>query len=393
VDGTFDVVCDLYTQLWTIHGITDEGVSFPLVYALLCNKEGKTYEYAFKQVRDNIYGIEMKPSLIIMDFENGEKNGANKVFPSAKLQGCHFHLSQSLLRNYSSEMTKEYKSNPKFALEMRKFQSLAFLPEQDVERGFHELVETSRHLWTGTLSKDCNKFYDYVFRNYVGSEYNPPTFPIKFWNVYQRVLDNLPRTNNAVEAWNRRFGIFAGSSNLPIYRLISTIMKEQEHTTRLLVLRCAGENLKRQDFSQRRLNHRLVNKCQMYNSDKLAEFLQGVAHNMSLLTKYSSNRTQIDPDCPPRLHRNAPTVDEDDDLYELPTQRLLLSNEDEENSPPPLANFSPQFSTDEDEENNPPPIANFDRQYSTAPSVNRKRKAKKTDDVIPRKSARLRLPK
>jgi hypothetical protein len=32
-------------------------------------------------------------------------------------------------------------------------------------------------------------------------------FPIALWNVYDRVKHDLPRTNNAVEAWHNQFQV------------------------------------------------------------------------------------------------------------------------------------------------------------------------------------------
>jgi hypothetical protein len=52
IDGTFDALSDIYTQLFTIHGIKKNGWIFPLVYALLPNKKIESYKYVLEQLSD-----------------------------------------------------------------------------------------------------------------------------------------------------------------------------------------------------------------------------------------------------------------------------------------------------------------------------------------------------
>jgi len=73
--------------------------------------------------------------------------------------------------------------------------------ENEVASGYTELISTED--FTGVLRDDYDKFKDYVHSTYIGSVFSPPLFHIKFWNVHQRVINNQPRTNNAIEAWNR----------------------------------------------------------------------------------------------------------------------------------------------------------------------------------------------
>lgn len=52
-----------------------------------------------------------------------------------------------------------------------------------------------------------------------------------FWNVFQRVKNNVARTNNSLEAWNRRFGVLCESSHLPLYRLIMHLRSRPKGST------------------------------------------------------------------------------------------------------------------------------------------------------------------
>jgi hypothetical protein len=55
-----------------------------------------------------------------------------------------------------------------------------------------------------------------------------PMFPIEFWNTHERVLRNLPRITNSVEAWHRSLNQKSMVSHPNICRFISTIQKEEE---------------------------------------------------------------------------------------------------------------------------------------------------------------------
>jgi len=80
----------------------------------------------------------------------------------------------------------------------------------DMARAFLEIK--GQCTFTGEIRKELDKFFDYVKRTYVGANYDPPMYPLHFWNVHERVQHNIPRTNNAVEAWHRRLTILAEGS-------------------------------------------------------------------------------------------------------------------------------------------------------------------------------------
>jgi len=58
---------------------------------------------------------------------------------------------------------------------------------------------------------------------------NDPFFAISSWNVYDRVLNDLPRTNNAVEAWHKAFANDINDHPLS-FKLIEFFRKEQDST-------------------------------------------------------------------------------------------------------------------------------------------------------------------
>ena len=72
-------------------------------------------------------------------------------------------------------------------------------------------------------------FYLYVQYWYVGQMANGQEvkgkFPKEMWNMYQRVKDGLPRTNNSLEGWHNAFA--RGMSHLSVYRIAEKYRLEQ----------------------------------------------------------------------------------------------------------------------------------------------------------------------
>lgn len=73
-------------------------------------------------------------------------------------------------------------------------QSIAYLPEEDIEKGFKYLVKKS--------PPEFEPITQYFLENYVGTKSKKARFPIPTWNLNKRVMNNLPRTNNSVESWH-----------------------------------------------------------------------------------------------------------------------------------------------------------------------------------------------
>ena len=128
-DGTFSVVPDLFTQLYTIHAEKD-GVIFPCIYALLPDKTEAIYDRLFKKL------LEIEPSLnpftIMIDFEKAAVNALEENFISV-ITGCFFHLSQNIFRRVQEQgLVARYHEDNDFAISIRMLASLAFVPEIDV---------------------------------------------------------------------------------------------------------------------------------------------------------------------------------------------------------------------------------------------------------------------
>jgi len=78
--------------------------------------------------------------------------------------------------------------------------ALAFVPINDVQDAFDAL--------SAECSQELISMLDYLEYSYIGRLHrrgrHPPLFPLEMWNVYDRVIQNMNRMNNHVEAAHRR---------------------------------------------------------------------------------------------------------------------------------------------------------------------------------------------
>jgi len=136
VDGTFHVVPLLYTQLGTIHGITRDGWTFPLVYALLPDQKWESYQYVFEEISKKKF---ICPEIVLMDFEASTIKAMHNVYETATVLGCHFNFTQALHRKMSSAMKKAFKDEGPFTLLIRKLFALPYTHPTDVLRAFNHI--------------------------------------------------------------------------------------------------------------------------------------------------------------------------------------------------------------------------------------------------------------
>jgi hypothetical protein len=107
-------------------------------------------------------------------------------------------------------------------------QALAYLPEKDVIDGF-DLIKKN-------MKPNFKPMIDYFEKNYIRklksnskSAREVPRFSISSWNLHQRVLLKLPRTNNAIESWHSRLKADV-KKEITLNRLINLLREEQSKT-------------------------------------------------------------------------------------------------------------------------------------------------------------------
>lgn len=277
VDGTFKVSPELFFQVFTIHSLVDTRC-LPLVYVLLKNKLEDNYVRVFEILR------ELKPTLnpqsVLSDYEKGIQNAVARVFINTEIVGCLFHLGQSLWRKVQDlQLAQNYINSENIRVNIKMLLALSFVPPRNVVSAFEDLVEI--------CPDELNELVDYWEDNYIGRQRrnrrSEPRFLIQIWNMYDRVVDGLPRTNNSVEGWHHAFQKTVDCHHPSIFKLIDHFRQEQ-NTIELFIQRY-NSGVRAPEASKKKyaeLNRRLKTLVANYINMNILDYLRGIAHNLEL---------------------------------------------------------------------------------------------------------------
>lgn len=264
MDGTFDISPTIFKQVFSIH-INFRGTTLPMLYALLPNKKQTTYKKLFKMI---LKLITKKPNSVNCDFELAAINAARLVF-ECEIYGCFFHLSQSFWRRIQQDGLKNWFKDDKLRITFRKTQALAFVPVEDVKECFKMIKDDA--------PRTATSFLTYIENNYVGSDTKKSRFPLEFWNLYNRVKLQLPRTNNSIESWHSRISRNT-CQNLTIKKVIDLFKEEQNTMEADLVLLFSGKCLKVTNSKVEKREQDLKRTIDAYNRAHMGLFLNGLAN-------------------------------------------------------------------------------------------------------------------
>ncbi|CAF4487600.1 unnamed protein product [Rotaria sp. Silwood2] len=212
-DGTYKCRPLLFAQLYIIFGFNN--MMIPCVYCLTTKQD----EHVYVKILHHLLNIARQKEIILdpkrltCDYELSAINSFKKVFPTIHVSGFFFHFSQSLWRKIQElGLTRFVKysnlkvSNTSIAEEKKKASTwflcaigLALIPRNLVEKTWTEAMDeyTPNHV-------SSIKFNDYMVSTYV--DCTSSRFPLNLWNVNDALVNNIPRTNNHVEAYNNRLG-------------------------------------------------------------------------------------------------------------------------------------------------------------------------------------------
>ena len=273
-DGTFKTVPDLFYQLYSIHVLTSHRV-IPCVYALMPNKQQSTYEELFRELL--VINPTLHPIDFLIDYEQAARRAIEETFPDATVKGCFYHLSQNVYRKVQIEGLQQlYQTDHDFSLKIRMIPALAFVPQHDVINAFEILQEH--------LPSEADPIIDYFEDVYVGrvrrNRRGSPSFPISMWNMYDRVLEDLPRTNNSLEGWHNRLQSNISACHPNIWKFLQVLKKEQALNEVIINQMLAGQQGPPKRKKYQDLSTRITNLVRDYENRDVLDFLRGVAHNL-----------------------------------------------------------------------------------------------------------------
>ena len=249
------------------------------------SKTETVYEQFFttvcKAVRNNNGN---DPDGFLVDFKTAAINVIRHVLSQTDISGCFFHLSSNSWKHIQRAGLQEcYINNPQFGLQLRMIAALVFVPPQDVVNSFDELCVVIRNHYDGDVDEVLDYFEDtYIGRFPRNAPQRPPFFPIELWNMFNRTAEELPRTNNSIEAWHNSFQANVSSTH-PTFRKFLDVLLREECIVRVRMLQNqAGHAPEPQRRRYADCNARILRTVDNYPNRQVMNYLRHIAHNLSL---------------------------------------------------------------------------------------------------------------
>jgi len=131
----------------------------PLIYALLLNKQEKTYTHLFKMLNQLKPGL--NPTSISCDFEQAILKSIKTEYPNTGIYGCLYHFSKNVYKKLCElGIVSNYRNNSDFSIFVKIVEALTFIPINDIDLVIESLL--------GYLPDELQSLLDWFEDNYVG---------------------------------------------------------------------------------------------------------------------------------------------------------------------------------------------------------------------------------
>ncbi|CAJ0597073.1 unnamed protein product [Cylicocyclus nassatus] len=220
-DGVHDLQPDATAkcgQLYTVHGVCNDTMDAPLLYAITTTKNERTYELIFAQLKEELQRSGRLDRLrVVLDFERASIGAARKVFPFASVEGCGFHLAVAWNRKKDALGIRKYlrrrfvNRDKSVWMWWNVIKGIMFLPP-----ALHRRVPS---LYRPDLPRNheayqkCEEFLRYLKSTWYEGPFKG------MWNKWG-IKDT--RTTNAAEAFHRKLGTLLECK----YPLMSRLLEE-----------------------------------------------------------------------------------------------------------------------------------------------------------------------
>ena len=150
-----------------------------------------------------------------------------------------------------------------------------------------EMKKHARESVADEFPLDAQEVIDYFEDTYVGrlrpgGHRRAPLFNLALWNMYNQTIGDLPRTNNAVEGWHRRFQANIGAYHPNVWKFIDILKQEQSLNHVNISEARAGHQPEPQRRRYQDSNRRIKNIVQDYHNRDRLQYLRGLAHSISV---------------------------------------------------------------------------------------------------------------
>jgi len=214
----------------------------------------------------------------MIDYEVASRNAVLRVFPDVDVKDCFFHLAQCVYRKVQANgLQQKYIEDEQFNLDIKMIPALAFVPEDAVEETFESLADN--------ISADAQPILDYFEDTFIGRpgrrNRRGPVFSLHIWNMYDRTVQELPRTNNNIEGWHRGFQSAIGGCHPNIWKFLDALKKHQALQQVAMTQIMAGDKIV-QRRKYRDCARRILHIVENYNNRHVIDYLRGLAYNVHM---------------------------------------------------------------------------------------------------------------
>ncbi|CAF1501177.1 unnamed protein product, partial [Rotaria sordida] len=168
---------------------------------------------------------------------------------------------------------------------IRHISALAFLSPLEIPDAFDELKVILPSDAEPTIQWFENNYVygrvKRILRNGRVQRHNPLYSP-EMWSVFDNMEFGFPRTQNKVEAWHRRWETLLARAHVGIFTMIKQIQKEQNEVEMEIDQSMHGEPAPKKRKEDENREARIQNVIADRGNRSIIDFLQGIAHNLSL---------------------------------------------------------------------------------------------------------------
>ncbi|CAM4948843.1 unnamed protein product [Rotaria socialis] len=164
-------------------------------------------------------------------------------------------------RPHSSGHQRVGAGNKKFTNNSHKCAASSSLSER-------KILKTCKHWFVNGTFKVCPE----------GSGRKKPLFPIEIWNVYDRTVVNLPRSNNSIKGWHNAFTKRVAIVHSTITKLTEKIRREQSKFEVDIAQIRQGQEPKPKKLKYRKLDERIKRLVDDYGNVDLGAYLKRLAN-------------------------------------------------------------------------------------------------------------------
>ena len=203
LDGTFNIAPSGFNQVLTIivH-LPSFQIFYPACFILMTNKSERAYFYAFRDLISVALeqGFQLKPTIVMSDFENGLRNAIYRAFSiqAKNIIGCYFHYVQCLIRRARSEgLLKRNDSNKEIKVLLGLLKLISHCALEHRINLFQEIEEIFKN-----SGNKMESFLRYFKKNWLQN-----TFLQGLVDAYSSNTNiSFIRTNNPCELFHKYLG-------------------------------------------------------------------------------------------------------------------------------------------------------------------------------------------